>query len=138
MAATGPTNIYSHHPTGQDAPASLGRWALSLGLVFLGGISWYLFGWGLVAGPDIIAMLAAVPPALTCLAAGWLLRSRRGLVAALVVYIATAALLWVLAVGGGPAGMAFLSATFALYVVLPAIVFATIGTAIGMYRASQA
>lgn len=112
-----------------------GRWVLSLGLTVLGGISWFLFGWGVAWGSPLVAVVSAAVPALTCLVAGWLLRSWWGLVAAVVVYVAVSALMWVLIGGGGPGGMAFLTIGFALYVVLAGVVMAAIGTAIGMYRA---
>lgn len=48
------------------------RWALAIGLTVIGGLSWFVFGWGLAYGSVPIAALAALVPAATCLAAGWL------------------------------------------------------------------
>lgn len=123
---------------------------MGIALVVLGGLSWYLYGFVVAAfgfrlseGQDffttlvavVVAMLVAAVPALTCMASGWLLRSWWGLIATAVVYIAVSALLWVLAIGGGPGGMAFWTIEFALYVVVPAVVMSAIGTNIGMYNA---
>lgn len=134
----------------QRQTPSAGRWALGIALVVLGGLSWYLYGFVVAAfgfrlseGQDffttlvavVVAMLVAAVPALTCMASGWLLRSWWGLIATAVVYIAVSALLWVLAIGGGPGGMAFWTIEFALYVVVPAVVISAIGTNIGMYNA---
>ena len=118
------------------------RWALGLGLVVLGGLSWLIFCWSLVHGQPqkvvLSAFLLAFLPALTCLAAGSLLRSWSGLVVAPVVYVVVSALLWVPLVGGGPAGLTFLTIDFALYVVVPAVIMSALGTAIGMYRDRRA
>lgn len=122
-----------------------GSWAWGIALVVFGGLAWWLYGFAVAAvGFDInggkdfatmaLATLVAAVPALPCLLAGWLLRSWLGMVAAAVVYIAVSAVMWVLAIGGGPSGMTFWTVGFALAVVLPAVVLAAIGTAIGMYR----
>lgn len=68
-------------------------------------------------------------PALTCLAAGWLLRSWVGLVVVSVVYVVAGAVMWVLSGGGD------LNGNYVLAIVLPGVALAAIGTAIGMYRA---
>lgn len=109
-----------------------GQWFLALGLTLLGGLSWFIFGWGLVGGLSLIAVLAAVLPAVTCLVAGWLLRSWWGAAAAAGVYVVVSALLWFLAIVGMGDVQAW-TVGFPLYVVLPAVVMAAIGTAIGMY-----
>ncbi len=108
-----------------------GRWALGIGLVVLGAFSWYVLGFGVAYAPNMFyAMLVAALPAVTCLVAGWLLRSWWGLVAAAVVYVAVGVPIWVLFVSNFP-----LPVEFVWYVVLPAVVMSAIGTAIGMYRA---
>lgn len=109
------------------------QWLLSLGLVILGGLAWIVAGFG-IAGGGLVAALFAVLPALTCLVAGRLLGSWFGFIATAGVYVAASAVMWVLAVGGGPAGMAFWSGEFALFVVLPGFLLAAVGTALGMYR----
>lgn len=113
------------------------QWLLALGITILGGLAWFIAGFGLAAG-GIVAVLFAILSALTCLVAGWLLRSWLGLAAAAAVYVVASAVMWVLAVGGGPAGMAFWTGAFALYVVLPGVVLAALGTAFGMYTARRA
>lgn len=114
---------------------------LGLSLATLGGLSWFIFCWSIVHGqPQVIilsAVLLAFLPALTCLAAGWLVRSWWGLIAVPAVYVAISAVMWVLLVGGGPADLTFLTADFALYIVVPAVVMAAIGTLIGMFRARE-
>jgi len=119
---------------GQEVPP-LERWeiGLGLGLAVLGGLSWIFFGFGIVNGNLLVIVLAAVP-ALSCLAAGWLLRSWWGLIASALVYIAISAPLWFRLQIGSPQT----SADFVLYVVLPAAVMSLIGTAIGRSRARQA
>ncbi len=112
------------------------QWLLGLGLTVLGGLAWFIAGFG-VAGGGVLAVLVAIVPALTCLAAGWLLGSWWGFIASAAVYVVASAGMWVLAVGGGPAGMAFLTVGFILYVVVPGVVLAAIGTALGMYRPSR-
>lgn len=110
-----------------------GRWALGIGLVVLGALSWVVLGFALAyAGSTLLlAMLIAAVPAVTCLVAGWLLRSWQGLVAALVVYLALGAIGWILF----GIGSSFLTVEFVLDMVLPAAVMSAIGTAIGMARA---
>lgn len=114
--------------------SSGGRWALALVLTVLGGLSWVIVGLGLagsiMSGNTLMVIVFAGLPALTCLAAAWLLRSWWGLGAAAVVYVAVTAVMWPL-VGAAT----ILSSEFALYVVVPAVVLSVIGTAIGMYRA---
>ncbi|HEX9037393.1 MAG TPA: hypothetical protein VF808_10430 [Ktedonobacterales bacterium] len=111
------------------------RWALSLGLVVLGSLTWFIFGWGMAWGAPPIVVLSALVPAVTCLIAGWLLRSWWGGIATAVVYVAASAVMWYWFVAGP---MSFLTVEFALAVVLPAVVMAAIGTAIGMYRFRRA
>lgn len=121
------------------------RWALGIGLAILGGLSWFPLGFAVAyvvntgAGDlsTLGALLVAALPAVTCLVAGWLLRSWWGLAAAAVVFVAVSALSWVLFVGGGPAGMAFLTIEFVLFVVVPAIVMSTIGTVLGIYTTGR-
>ena len=116
-----------------------GRWALGLGLVVIGGLSWFIVGWGLVFAVNqgltltgiLASVLVAVVPAVTCLVAGWLMRSWWGMVAAIVVYAAVSALLWMLAIVGAGDTQAWL-VVFPLYVVLPGVVMAAIGAIIGM------
>jgi hypothetical protein len=121
----------------EERAPTRGQWLLSLGLSVVGGLAWFIAGFGVAAG-GLVAVLFGILPALTCLVAGWLLRSWWGLVATAVVYIAVSAVMWVLAVGGGPDGMAFLTVTFALYVVLPGVALSAIGTAIGRDTARRA
>ncbi len=124
----------STHITWEERKATTGQWLLGLGLTVLGGLAWFIAGFG-IGGGGIVAVLVAIVPALMCLAAAWLLGSWWGFIASAAVYVAASAGMWILAaVGEGAAGIAFLSAEFALYVVLPAVVLAAIGTAIGMYR----
>lgn len=116
-----------------DGRPSGGRWALSLSLPVLGGLSWFLFGWGVAWGNALIATLAAIVPAVTCLVAAWLLRLWWGLAAVAVVYVAVSALMWGLAIVGVGDVQAWIT-SFPLYVVLPGVVMAAIGTFIGRYR----
>lgn len=111
---------------------SAGRWALGLGLVIAGGLSWFIVGFGLVFAGSNVALGVAVGalPALTCLAAGWLLRSWTGAVVTEVVYLAVSALMWVLAIVGAGDTQAW-TVAFPLYAALPAVVLGAIGTAIG-------
>ncbi len=128
--------------TWEEQGPTRGRWLLGLGLAVLGGLSWWVYGFAVnaigfsVSGRDIgtilLATLVAAVPAVTCLVAGWLLRSWTGLFAATGVYVVVSAFMWVLAIGGGPGGMTFLTGEFALYVVLPGVVLSAIGTLIGM------
>jgi hypothetical protein len=79
-------------------------------------------------------ILYVVVLTLTCLLAGWLLRSWEGHVAAAVVYVGVAALI-LLALSGGSLGNIV---GFLLYIAVPAVVMSAIGTAIGMSRAPEA
>jgi hypothetical protein len=109
-----------------------GRWALGIGLVVLGALSWLVLGFIVASAPNVFyALLVAALPAVTCLAAAWLVRSWWGLVAAAGVYVAAAALIWLFAVSTS------LSAEFVGYIVLPALVMSAIGTAIGMLIARR-
>lgn len=117
----------------EEQRPTLGRWLLALGLTVVGGLSWFIFGWGLVGGPSLLAVLASILPALTCLAAGWLLRSWWGAIAAAGVYVVVSAVMWVFIGAGG-----WMSVEFLLYAVLPAVVLASIGTAIAMYSDARA
>ena len=122
---------------------SAGRWAWSIGLVVIGGLAWWIYGFVLGAvgfslsgGRDmfsiLVSTLVAAVPALTCLVAGWLLRSWSGMIVAALVYVAASALMWMLAAVGD-----LVTAEFALYVVLPAVVLSPIGTFIGIAAAGR-
>lgn len=71
--------------------------------------------------------LAGIVPALTCLAAAWLLRSWVGLVVTSVVYVVIGGIMWVLAVSDA------LNLNYVWAIVLPGVVLAALGTALGMY-----
>lgn len=71
--------------------------------------------------------LAGIVPALTCLAAAWLLRSWVGLVVTSVVYVVIGGIMWVLAVSDS------LNLNYVWAIVLPGVVLAALGTALGMY-----
>src|SRR5512146_1431386 len=103
----------SRIPTLEERQPTRGQWLLALGLTMVGGLSWFIFGWGLAGGLSLIAVVAAIVPAVTCLVAAWLLRTWMGAAAAAGVYVVVSAVMWVLAVGGGPGGMAFLTGNFA-------------------------
>lgn len=122
---------------------SAGRWAWSIGLVVIGGLAWWIYGFVLGAvgfslsgGRDVssilVSTLVAAAPALTCLVAGWLLRSWSGMIVAALVYVAASALMWILAAVGD-----LVTAEFALYVVMPAVVLGAIGTFIGIATAGR-
>ncbi len=109
------------------------RWALAIGLVIVGGLSWFIVGFGLIFAGSNVALGIAVGaiPALTCLAAGWLLASWARAVVPVIVYLAISAVMWVLAIVGVGDTQAW-TVAFPLYAVLPAVVLGAIGTAIGM------
>jgi hypothetical protein len=122
---------------------SAGRWTWSIGLVVIGGLAWWIYGFVLGAvgfslsgGRDVfsilVSTLVAAVPALTCLVAGWLLHSWPGMIVAALVYVAASALMWMLAAVGD-----LVTAEFALYVVLPAVVLSAIGTIIGRATAGR-
>jgi len=122
---------------------SAGRWAWSIGLVVIGGLAWWIYGFVLGAvgfslsgGRDVfsilVSTLVAAVPALTCLVAGWLVRSWSGMIVAALVYVAASVLMWMLAAVGD-----LVTAEFALYVVLPAVVLSPIGTFIGIAAAGR-
>jgi len=113
-----------------------GRWALSLSLPILGGLSWFLFGWGIAGGNLLIGAVAAILPAVTCLVAAWLLRSWWGLVAIVVVYAGVSALIWGLFIVGPGDAQAW-TVTYPLAVVLPGLVMAAIGAFIGRSSAGR-
>lgn len=75
----------------------------------------------------LLGPVVGIIPALTCLVAGWLLRSWIGFIVTSVVYVAASAVMWIMAVGGG------LNAEYVLAIVLPGVALAALGTAIGMY-----
>ena len=114
------------------------RWALGIGLVVIGALSWFIVGWGLVfAGSNAaVAMAVGAIPALTCLAAGWLLQSWTGAVVTEVVYLAVSALMWMLFIVGVGDTQAW-AVAFPLYAALPAVVLGAVGTAIGMALAGR-
>lgn len=137
QTATPPTPP-CYPPAAQQRGPSGWRWALAIGLVIIGGLSWFIVGWGIVFAWSNVALGIAVGalPALTCLAAGWLLRTWWGLVATVVVYLAVSARLWVLAIVGVGDTQAW-AVGFPLYAALPAVVLGVIGTAIGMAIAGR-
>lgn len=117
---------------------SAGRWALAIGLVLVGGLSWFIFGWGIAFAGSNVALGIAIGaiPALTCLAAGWLLASWARAVVPVIVYLAVSAVMWMLAIVGVGDVQAW-AVGFPLSVVLPAVVLGAIGTAIGMAIAGR-
>ena len=132
-----------NYPSAAYRRPSRGRWAWSIGLVVLGGLAWWIYGFvlssvgfSLGGGRDVfsilVSTLVAAVPALTCLVAGWLLRSWTGMIVAALVYMAASALMWMLAAVGDLA-----TAEFALYIVMPAVVLGAIGAAIGMAIAGR-
>ncbi len=140
-AATAPTATPPappSYPAAAQRRPSGGRWALGIGLVIFGGLSWFIVGWGLVfAGSNVVMAIAVgTIPALTCLAAAWLLRSWTGAVAVEVVYLAISALMWMWAIVGVGDIQAW-AVAFPLYAALPAVVLGAIGTAIGMAVAGR-
>lgn len=117
--------LHGTHATTTAPRQPAWRWALGIGLPILGALSLVIWGFAIAAwGP-----LAGIVPALTCLVAGWLLRSWLGLIVTSVVYVGAGAVMWILAGGGG------LNVEYVLAIVLPGVALAAIGTAIGMYRA---
>ncbi len=78
----------------------------------------------------------AIALSLTCLLAGWLLRSWLGFLIAVIVYVAAASLILTSSGGGGT--LLFASLGVWLYIVLPAAVMSAVGTLIGMWRARGA
>ncbi len=89
-------------------------------------------------GFTVSMVLYAVVLSATCLLAAWLLRSWWGLGVAPVVYVGMAALASMLPwFGGGVTDWTGWIGGFLLYIVLPAVVMAAIGTAIGMFRGGQ-
>lgn len=120
---------------GKEANASL--WIVAIGLMiatgYLAGITGVAYTGGSTAFRVIFGILNALALASTCLLSGWLLRSWQGLVVIPLVYAGVAALIVYRFGHGGVGLMPVLTAGFALYVVLPAVVMSAIGTAIGMY-----
>lgn len=112
------------------------RWALAIGLTVIGGLSWFVFGWGVASGSFLGILLAAIVPSVTCLAAGWLLRSWWGMAASVVAYVAVSAVMWYWAIVGAGDIQPW-TFQFPLVVVLPGAIMGAIGTAIGMYRAGR-
>ena len=99
------------------------RWAVGIGLPILGALSLVIWGFAIAAwGP-----LAGIVPALTCLVAGWLLRSWLGFAVISVVYVVAGGIMWILAGGGS------LSLDYGLAIVLPGVALAALGTILGMY-----
>ncbi len=120
------------------------RWIPSLGLTLVGGFFAGLdapFVIGLVANPPFLPFtLLPTLFAVTCAIAGWLLRSRWGLVAVPALYVVAAAVVSLLTVNQEPyrgvADWAAAAGWFALWVILPAVLMCAIGTTIGMYASS--
>lgn len=88
-----------------------------------GALSVVIWGFAVAFWGPVVGII----PALTCLVAGWLLRSWIGFIVTSVVYVAASAVMWIMAVGGG------LNAEYVLAIVLPGVALAALGTAIGMY-----
>ena len=78
----------------------------------------------------LLGILFAILFAMTCLLAGWLLRSWWGCVVVSIVYVGGAALAILLF-------YPFSLSNLMLYIVLPAVVMSVIGTVIGMHRARR-
>ncbi len=76
----------------------------------------------------------AIALSLTCLLAGWLLRSWLGFLIAVIVYVAAASLILTTS-SGGDSTLLFASPGVWLYIVLPAAVMSAVGTLLGMWRA---
>ena len=111
----------AHSTTPARQPAW--RWAVGIGLPILGALVLVIWGFAIVAwGP-----LAGIVPALTCLVAGWLLRSWLGFAVTSVVYVVAGGGMWILAGGGG------LNAEYVWAIVLPGVALAALGTVLGMY-----
>ncbi len=111
----------AHTATRAQQPAW--RWAIGIGLPIVGALSLVIWGFAIASwGP-----VAGIVPALTCLVAGWLLRSWVGFIVTSVVYVAAGAVMWTLAGGGG------LNGEYVLAIALPGVALAVLGTAIGMY-----
>lgn len=120
-------------PAARRRGPSGGRWAVSIALAILGGLSWFIFGWGFVASGSNTAMsiLVGALPALACLAAGWLLQSWPGMLVTVAAYLAVSAVMWILMaiVNAGDAQAWLVS--FPLFAALPAVVMGVTGVAIG-------
>lgn len=96
-----------------------------------------------IEGPvsrNIGGLAAAILLAVPCLMAGWLLHSWSAVVAAPVIYVATATgVAGLMASAGGGVGTNGISAfAVVVYLVLPAVVMSAMGTAMGLYRARRA
>lgn len=78
----------------------------------------------------------AIALSLTCLLAGWLLRSWLGFLVTVIAYAGATALILSGTSGGGT--IIFVSLGFALYILLPGVVMSALGTFLGMLRARRA
>ena len=121
--------------------ASVSRWISALSLAIAGGFLTQPLG--NMPGPIMHAgtvldyipgILFAIVFAMTCLLAGWLLRSWWGCVVVSIVYVGGAALPILLFT---PFSLSNLIVGFVLYIVLPAVVMSVIGTVIGMQSARR-
>ena len=133
------------HPEALSATeARVSQWIAALAAVIAGGFLTQHLGNmpGLIAMQaepgDVVGVLPgilyAAVLAVTCLLAGWVLRSWWAVLVAPIVY-AGVSVLESLAFGGLGDWSIWTTAGFGLYIVLPALVMSAIGAAIGRYRA---
>ncbi len=117
---------------GRAAPterSSLSVWALALSLPIAGGFfaGMYCFSAPVSLFDATVVLVASV----TCLLAGVVLRSWRGLLIPPIAYLALAAFVAFKWVG------ADLGVDFALFAVLPSVLMSAIGTTIGMFASRR-
>jgi len=119
--------------------ASVSRWISALSLAITGGFVTLLFNSnipGLITQTGSVleyltVILFAFVFAVTCLLAGWLLRSWWGCVVVSIAYVCGSALL---IMNFARVSFSIMVVWFVLYSILPAVVMSVIGTVIGKHR----
>lgn len=107
--------------------STISQWAFAISLTIAGA---FFAGLSYTAAPAALATATVLLASVACLLAGIDLRSWAGLIVTPIIYVAVAVLVGYIWVGPGGSGSGV-----GLFVTLPAVAMAAIGTAFGMYRA---